>query len=325
MNKILFLHRGNGLIAMDDFRAIESLVAPYYKVDYLNARNLTPQVVEEVNVESYTAVVSSIPCSSLHNSGMQRLSGMKALLQRVPEGRFYFQTANFHLEVRPMMWDGEREGAVKENPYLLQPAKVLFSSTDDVLQDEAAMHRLNKKLFQFMHPDSHLVPVEFTAGLINVIPDYYRGLRNSAEGLFSSTANINSFYYGIHKKGLQGALLALDFGSHPNDGLWGGVYHNFKTRFNIKDYSAGIYNKSAPELWSPLVMSAKRNLIPYQPFKGDYQFTRRMMELAILNPDSIVIDERLSPYSQSFLSLETWKPKAEEVTEKLADILSSGC
>lgn len=318
MKRIAFLHHGNNPILLDDFKAIQSLLGDEYSFNVINARSLTKAKLAEMAVEEYTAIISSIPYAALHNSGKDRLDAMKELMQRIEPGRFYLQTADVQLRMNPSLWNGPNSNSInKENPYLLTPIKVLCSFHENLLSDPLAQRRINGKWLSFLHPQSEVIPLEFTAGLVHFLPDRLNSLGANG-GLVDPYFNIESFYYGIDKKFLKSSLSSLGLGASDKDAVWGTIANSFP---EVRDYSRELREKRIMEHWAPLVKAARSNLLPYEPLKGEYQFTRRMLELAILNPESIVIDPKINDYVSEFLSVKRWEEKAAEVSVILKEML----
>jgi len=114
--------------------------------------------------------------------------------------------------------------------------------------------------------------------------------------------DIRKFYYGINRLGIVSSLKAMDFGSSPQDYLFGKVHKHFPEIKDLCDYSKD--NKFMPGEWRKYMKTAEEVLFPFEKIKTEYQLSLRVMEYVLYSglldgePPNIVSDPRVSTFIQ---------------------------
>lgn len=193
----------------------------------------------------------------------------------------------------------------------------LIASLAPAITDTPEGDRLAKAWLKPLHPDSRVVFSEFLVGLVHTIAPEIEAAAKKARD--AAAPEIHSFYWGIKRPGVVQSLKALGLGKHPDDAVFGAIRSSFSRVRNLTREP-----KYDIDTWAPLAVHADKVLLPYEPVKSEYQITRRLLECAILAPDTTVADERLSEHVQQFLDPSEWVAYAEQVSAELLAILDEG-
>lgn len=317
MKKALLTISTSNAVGIEDMQALEALLrrANFQVDEIIELRKLVSQGPVKRAIEDYDLIAFGVPYAALHMSGASNLSGMKDLIMRAKEGALALVTSDTSFTMNPKMWDGPNSNPHKENPYLLRPFKVLGSFQEEILSDPEAIARINFIWMRFLHPKSEFIPLEWQSGMIDFLPERIVNDSKYINGLFNpESRKIDKFYYGISKPKLFKSLRGLGLGKNSDDAVYGSIAKNFP---NVVDLSPPKGSPNNRSLWTPLVVQAQQNLLPYDPVKSQYQFTKRFLELALLNPSSVVPDPRIKEELLEYLKIEPWHTTAARVSKQL--------
>ena len=290
----MLLVTGANVMVDTDLDALVHLIADEWDTAVYDPQTMKPTVAGE-----YDAVMLS------HAVKLTRAE-MTALLDAAKPGRIFMHACDIQFT--------DRAPAGAERKPL-----TLIASLTPAITGTPEGNKLAKAWLKPLHPDSRIVYSEFLAGLVHTIAPEIEAAAERSQHKDERPVDIHSFYWGIKRPGVVQSLKALGLGSDKNDAVFGAIRSAFPRVRNLTREP-----KYDIDTWAPMVTAAEQVLLPYEPVKSEYQITRRLLECAILAPDTTVVDPRLSEHVQRFLDPAEWVTYAKQVSGELLEILDEG-
>lgn len=267
-----------------------------------------------LNIESYDNITIFPWGNALWNSKANRASCLENIINRAKPEALTVIMNDTSIQIDPKLWDEtpNKESINKKDILKLKPLKIIGTMEKECLKDEAAMKIITKKWISVCHPDSTFHCIQWNAGHILVDKPHINPKNIKTEiNLFNASDEINMFYYGINKTTIVESLKRVGIGNNENDALFGPIAKNFP---NIRNLTNKENN------WQQYVMKAKINIFPYDFPKTNYQITPRMIELIKLNPNSILIDPKITGITKEITTLKQIEEKAYEAANDLKEL-----
>lgn len=268
------------------------------------------ECIDNMNIKEFDLILFQPLSNSLWNSGKKRGKTFEILAKEAKPGALSAMLVDITFPVDPYIWDKGETSKEKRNVLNIVPMKILASFSEEILQDEKALERINKIWLQHFHKDSQFIPIEWLTFYYSLNTQNKKKKKNLLFDLKEKKNRYRNFYYGIEKKKLKDSLIKMGMESKEDlaYGLCGNMLQHCTTTPNKKDWQD----------WIPFVDNI---IVPYEPIKGDYQVNFRHLEALRLYPDKIKADPRLSKDIQDCLKSENvWKKKQEETIKKLKEL-----
>lgn len=279
-----------------------------------------------VNWSSYDLIGIFPNFNALFQSAKNHRKVMKHIAQNSKPGALALILCDIALNIDPFMWDKEETSKEKENAYAYQPMKVLASFSEKFLEDSKAMDIANKRWMKKLHPGSSFHSLEWLSFYSSSIEDEMESKIISAidsqESIYpNGIPDVNGFYYGLDKSQIAKNLKEEGFGTSEGDTVLGKIGKRFKKEdYPLLSYYGADAKTSTPDHWIPLAQNAKKLYVPYEPFKGDYQFTKRFLEAELTNPEASYYSSKISPDLLKYRKISEWKKTSDLMVERLDTI-----
>lgn len=268
-------------------------------------------------VASYTAVLIPVQVAALHNSTPRKYAVLKKVFTEAK--RLVCFSCDTTMRLDPHSWIPGESRETRLNLYNLQPIHYAACFRDEIQDDEEAVGKLENLWLRKSHPESSLNYVEWTAFHVDRFPLFLREIKGKlpVDKSLHHGEPINRFYYGAWKPKVAKSLKECGFGEE-GDAVFGSIAKGFPELPNLRPNRV----KDADYLWLTILDSAERVMIPYEPLKGDYQMTLRMMESLLLYGGKAEIDPHFnSALLPFFTSLDAWRRSAEVAKERLVKLI----
>lgn len=253
------------------------------------------------------------PDNGLHRSSAAHLRLYTHLHREAKDNAVAIFYCDVALQFQPTMWDnkiGKEE--TKRNFMAERPVRILGSFSHDILDDQKAMGLIHRKVMSKVHPDSTFLPVEWLA-FNHALAEGWGEFANAAQ---SMPKTIDRFYYGLDKRKLVPSLERMGLGQSERDAVVGSIARAFPKVRNLGDS-----DKGGRHPWLEHAQAAKSVLIPYEPLKGDYQLTLRLLEALQCYPETAVLDPQIADWMQPLAREHApWKQRMAQAVERMAQI-----
>lgn len=276
----------------------------------------------KIPVEEYSVVGFMSSFSALMASRKNSRTVFENIVERAQPESLTLFVSDTTLPLDPNMWNTTEGHKFKKNVYALKPMKVIGSFSEGILDDESAMRRAHSVWLKKLHPNSEFIPVEWLSAHIDMVENKITSSLSKAESMVdeiypSGVPEVKNFYYGIKKPKVAKRLREMGILDDERNAVFGTISQVLK---GVRSFDTGSSKKRGPEYWAPIATRAEGIYIPYDPVKGDYQFTPRFIESHYLNPNGLIIDPLISDEIAAFTNPEIWREKLDEVSEKLNTI-----
>lgn len=278
------------------------------------------------NWGEYSSVVFTPCLNGLWISKKNNKECLKHIFNNSKESALSLLICDTTLSIDVNVWDKDEDSSQKEAVFASKPLKVIGSFDKAITEDEEAMKVLHRVYFRKLHEDSKLYPIEWLSFYIYDLEDKIKEKIKLSKEIESEVypnglPEIDGFYYGISKKKVAKELEEMGFGNSEKDAVFGGISKNFpESKYpNLLRFGENP-RKVTPEYWIPLAQKAKKLYIPYDPVKGDYQFTKRFLESYLLNPDGLYISDKINSNIKAFFTKEKWYEEAKNSERELSEL-----
>ena len=289
------------------------------QVSYANLRDVEVDHPLIQRVASFTAVLVPVQVVALHNSRPKHYAVLKKVFTEAK--RLVCFSCDTTMRLDPHSWIPGESETTRVNLYALQPIHYAACFTDDIKEDEKAVGRLKGLWLAKSHPESTLSYIEWTAFHVDRFPAFAKEVESKlpTDKALHHGEPIRHFYYGAWKPKVANSLKECGFGEE-GDAVFGSIAKGFPGLPNLRPNRV----KNADYLWLTILKDAEKVMVPYEPVKGDYQITLRMMESLLLYGEKAEIDPRFNPALLPFFtSLDAWRRSAEVATERLVKLIEA--
>lgn len=231
---------------------------------------------------------------------------------------------DIYLSISTHVWNGSNplKAQSKVPIYGDNPVTLMGAFDRSIEQDPEALAYVSRKTMTKLPEESEMWTGQWLVHLVNT--PAMQGFKDYAKTVESSGEDIRKFYYGFPKKKLVQSLLDMGLGEDPRDAIFGGVGKDM-TDVEIRNL-IGPKKKaySTFDKWAPHVKACEELLFPYDPVKGDYQITRRVLEHIYLEPKETIIDPRVSDkITCMFESEDIWFEESDNEAKLLKERLEN--
>lgn len=277
---------------------------------------------------SYSFVGFFPDLNGLWHSNKNRKACMKHIFENSRDEALSFIVCDTTFNIDVHMWDKGEDSKDKEKVFCYKPLKVIGSFSKSILESESGMKLINQRYMNKLHPDSKFIPLEWLAFHIYDLPQEMKRKIELSEELKDTVypdgvPEVNGFYYGFRKPKIAKELKLMGLGDSPKDGVFGeiGRFFTGDEYPDIQRFGQNIKQRQ-PEYWIPLAQNAKKLYVPYDPVKGDFQFTKRFLEVALLkeDPSEIEASPKIAEEIREYLAVDKWESKAKEVEQELKEL-----
>lgn len=323
MRKALVLPLHSNQIELHDAVCLkDGLEKGGFEVDVVPLKQLD-SVVDSLPISSYDFIGIWPSHSAMFVSGGHHKDSMLKVTRGAKEGALYVIACDVKHPFTPFMWNkGENASEDKVDIFKDLPVTVFGSFSKDILKDEKAMERANFLWMRKLSSESEFIPLEWN---LFHIGKSYEMLKDFADnGVPYEGPQINRFYYGLQKPKIAKSLRLMGMGTDPGDATFGGISTCFKnvTALCQKPTKRGM-DFGTPRYFMPIARKSDILLFPYEPIKGDYQVTKRLVEYAAIGHKNVQFDDRISDYIKNFTDLSYWRKRSDEVSQEISDIVDS--
>lgn len=285
--------------------------------EFDNILNIDEYPIEDFN---FIGLIPSV--NAIFQSGRSRKRTMQKIHEKARPGAITLVVCDTTIPVDPHMWDKGETSKEKTNIYSISPIKVLGSFSENVLEDQDAMTVIKRRWMKNLHPESTFIPLEWLSLHIDTLEESINNKLAEAEEetdeiFLNGIPEVKNFYYGISKNKVAKRLKSMGILEDSQNAVFGTISKDLP---DVRSLDTGSNKKRGMEYWAPIARKAEGLYIPYDPVKGDYQFTKRFLECYLLNPDGLIIDPLIKPEIAKFIKPDSWREKADEVTDKLDEI-----
>lgn len=275
-----------------------------------------------IPIEEYAGIFVMPSYNSAMEYKWKIQSPMIELHRRARPNAIHLIHCDVYFSFATHIWDGDNplKAQSKKPIYGDKPVTILGAFDRSIESDLEAWEFVTKKTLRKLPEGSEMWTGQWLTHLVRT-PEL-KDFKEMCKTIEPSDEDIRKFYYGIPKKKLIPSLRDMGLGEDPRDAVFGGVGKDILDVRNLAGQRKKGYTD--PDKWAPHVKACEELLFPYDPVKGDYQITRRVLEHIYLEPKETVIDPRVSDrITCMFESEDIWFEESDNEAKLLKERLEN--
>lgn len=321
---VIFYMQNNPIERGDAHAIAEALRTKGYLTEEIYLKNFkSREAADAFPIEDYNAVIFLPILNGHFCSGKSNRAVLESLLSRSKENSLYLFGCDVTMLMKPQIADCGETSAEKKNPFLDYPFHVVGSFSEDLLSDTDAVDRIHFIWSRCFAPESTFSCIEWnTFHYWTVEKEFAEKEKLSQEKGIESKEDISGFYYGFHKAKIARSLKSMGVEEDPRSAVFGGIGKSLKNVRNLCNEKEKL--SYLEEKWIPHARASEYLYFPYEPIKGDYQITKRVMEYRYFTQgdlEKVKFDPRVSSHIRFALEDNHLSKIATQASENLEKLL----